>query len=263
MRDIIVWELKQRRRYILWWSLAMVLVMLMLLSIYPSIHKEADQLNQVMAQLPESIRAMRGSGDITSPIGYLNGELYYFSLPIMFIIIAIGLGAGMIGKEEQSHTLELLLSRPVSRGALITAKAIGAALTLAAIVFVQFVMVAGVGRLFGLTIDVGSLVMANVYCYLLCLSFGAIAFMMTASSIARRSSIAVATFFAFGGYLLASMSSLADWVGKLAKLFPYHYYDPYAILSGHQSKGLALYLAIIFAICAVGSYVFFRRRDIE
>jgi ABC-2 type transport system permease protein len=263
MKDILIWEIKQRRNYIMWWSIAVFLLMIMLLSIYPSIHKEAQQLNQVMSQLPDSIKAMRGSSDITSPVGYLNGELYYMTLPMLFIIMSIGLGASVLAKDEQAHTLELLLSRPISRGALLAGKALSAVAIVGFVGGVGFVATLLLSKIVGIDIGFWHLFVANLYCLVFSLAYGAIAFLLTATSIARRASIGIATLVAFGGYLLASMSSLTTWVANAAKALPYHYYDPYQILVGHTSPGLGIYLAAIFITCAAVSYLSFRRRDIE
>lgn len=263
MRNILAWEIKQRHTYIMWWSIATFLLMIMLVSLYPSIHKEAAQLNQVMAQLPESIRAMRGSSDITSPVGYLNGELYYMTLPMLYIIMSIGLGASILAKDEQAHTLELLLSRPVSRGALLFAKAMSVVVIVFFVGSISFVTTYVLGRIIGLDVGFWHLLVTNVYCLLFSLAFGAIAFLFTATSIARRASIGLATLLAFGGYLLVSMSSLAEWVNTVSKAFPYHYYNPYQLLLGHMSAGLNIFLATIFGVVAIFSYMSFRRRDIE
>src|SRR5262249_47715033 len=117
MIPIIRWELTQRRFFILWWCLGIVVLLIVLMAIYPSIHQQAAQLDEIMQQLPESIRALRGgSSDLTSPVGYLTAEAFYITLPLLFIIMSVNLGGTLLARDEQDRTLELLLARPVSRG---------------------------------------------------------------------------------------------------------------------------------------------------
>src|SRR5258708_30374180 len=102
MIAIIKWELARRRWYLLWRCAGIIALVAILMSIYPSIHQQAAQLDAVFKQLPESVRGLRGGDtDITSPIGYLNAELFYITLPLLLIIMSVGLGGSLLAKDEQ------------------------------------------------------------------------------------------------------------------------------------------------------------------
>jgi ABC-type transport system involved in multi-copper enzyme maturation permease subunit len=106
--------------------------------------------------------------------------------------------------------------------------------------------------------------MATLYTGLFSLSFGLIAFALEAASmVTKRAATAVAVLIGFGGYLLASLSGLTDWLEGPAKLAPYHYFDPAAVLQGHRVYGLDLYLIGVLVVCSIVSYFGFRRRDIS
>jgi hypothetical protein len=75
--------------------------------------------------------------------------------------------------------------------------------------------------------------------------------------------VAVAVAISFGGYILASLSTLTDWLQNPAKLAPFHYFAPLEILRGHIPRGLTVYLVGVAVVGAVLAYVGFRRRDIE
>src|SRR4051812_24068703 len=122
MIPVIKWELHQRKMSILWWTVGIVVLIAVLMLVYPSIRDQADQLNKVLNQLPAGLRDLKtgsSSVDVASPVGYLNSQLYYVTLPLLLIILAITRGSALLGKDEQDHTLELLLSRPISRGKLL------------------------------------------------------------------------------------------------------------------------------------------------
>ena len=267
MIPILKWELRRRRGAIFWWTLGSVVLTVVILLLYPSIRDQANQLNKVINELPSGIRQLKSGGassiNVADPIGFLNSQLFYATLPILWIILAITRGSSVLGKDEQNHTLELPLARPVSRGRVLSAKALS--------LIVEFVCVGGVtlaaivllAPLFDLHVGSMHLLLATMYTVLFSLSFGIIAFaLQAAGSLARRSAIAIAVIIGFGGYLLSSLSSLTHWLETPAKFAPYHYFTPDTILRGHTAYGLDIYLIGVFVLGTVISYVGFRRRDI-
>src|SRR4051812_45327837 len=132
MKPVIKWELRNRRSSIFWWTLSAVAVVTLILLIYPPLKHQADQFNKVINQLPDGLRQLKAGGtghvDVASPVDFLNSQLYYITLPILLIILTITRGSALIGRDEQDHTIELLLSRPVSRGRLLAGKAMAGVL---------------------------------------------------------------------------------------------------------------------------------------
>lgn len=264
MWTLILLHLRQRRSFMIGWSIGVIAMITMLFMVYPSIRDQATALNQALNSLPEGIRSLKSnSSDLLSPVGYMNSQLYYATLPLLFGIACISLGSGLLAKDEQDHTLELLLARPVSRGKLLAAKALAGCLIIGIIAGIGVVDALILSQVVGLEVSAWHLVLATIFSALLPLSFGAIAFAMTASSFARRASVGLAIIIGFGGYLLSSLAGLVDWLATPAKLLPYHYYDSYGILSGHVPKGLVAYLLAIFVCSAIYAWLTFRRRDID
>jgi len=268
MRATLLWELSRRRSAIIWWTVGSVILSVFILALYPPIRNQAHQLNQVLNQLPQGLRELKTGGansvNVADPVSFLNSQLFYATLPILWIILAITRGSAILGREEQSHTLELLLARPISRGRLLAAKALSLiceCLIIGAITAAAIVILA---PLFALHLATWRLLLATLYTLLFSLSFGLIAFsLQAASSLTRRLATAVTVLLSFGGYLLASLSGLTDWLKLPAKFAPYHYFTPDKILHGQNVAGLNLYLAGVFVLTVVVAYVGFRRRDIN
>jgi hypothetical protein len=109
MIDTILWELRQRRIIILWWTLGSVLVSVLILVLYPPIRDQANQFNQVINQLPQGIRELKTGGsssiNVADPVAFLNSQLFYITLPIVWIILAVTRASGILGRDEQDHTL--------------------------------------------------------------------------------------------------------------------------------------------------------------
>lgn len=265
----LLWELRQRRFAIFWWTVGSVIVAGAILLLYPSIRDQAHQLNQVINQLPSGLRGLKtgadsGTVDVADPAAFLNSQLFYATLPILWIILAISRGSAVLGRDEQNHTLELLLARPVSRGRLLLAKALSLVVEFIVVGGATLVAVILLSPLFDLHIATRYLALATAYTAAFSLSFGLIAFALQAASNAtRRIATAVAVLVGFGGYLVASLSGLTHWLENPAKFVPYHYFEPEKILQGQSARGLEIYLASVLVVTVLVSYIGFRRRDIS
>jgi ABC-2 type transport system permease protein len=264
----IIWELRQRKTAILWWTIGSVVLSAVILFLYPSIHDKASQLNEAINQLPAGIRQLKTGGanavNVADPVSFLNSQLFYATLPILWIILAVTRGSATLGRDEQNHTLELLLARPISRSRLLFAKAISLLAEFAIIGGLTLLAITALCPTFDLRIASGRLALAALYTILFSLSFGMIAFaLQAAGGLTRRAASAIAVVAGFGGYLLASLSGLTDWLKIPAKLAPYHYFAPDKILHGQTVTGLNVYLIGICAVAIAVSYLGFRRRDIE
>lgn len=265
MLSIIKWELSRRRLYLLWWCLGIAGMIVILMLVYPSLHKQAADLDAVFRRMPESVRALRGGDtNLTSPVGYLNAEIFFVTLPLLFIIMTINLGNALLARDEQNHTLELLLARPISRTKVLLGKATAGLIVIAAVGTVSTISTAVMAKVVNMDIAWRYVLMATALTTLFATSFGAITFALNAASLlSRRFSIAVAVVASFGGYILQSLSAASDYIKTPAKFFPYHYFIPRDMLVGTVSRGFILYMVGILVVCALLSYVGFRRRDLN
>lgn len=257
-------ELRQRKMYVLWWSVGIVALTAFTVLAYGSIKNQADQLNKAFSGLTSTAGSFFGTSNMFSPDGYLNSQLYYITLPILFIILGVTLGSSLISKEERQHTMELLLARPISRSHLLLAKIIAADVIVAVLGAVVAACVLLCGLIVGLGLPAGHILLATLWMTLFSGAFGAVAFTLyAASSLTRRAAAAAAILLSLGGYILTSIGHLVHGIDWLGKLFPYHYYDPGQILNGHVARGLVIYVAALYVAALVISIVGFRRRDID
>jgi len=261
---IIRSELRRRRMYLVWWSLGIIALVALTVLAYGSIKTQADQLNKAFGSLSSSIGGFVGTSDMFSPVGYLNSQLYYITLPILFIILSVTLAGSLISKEERHHTLELLLARPISRTQLLLAKAATGTAVVALLGAVTALVTIICCLAVNIDIPAPHIALATLMMTLFAGAFGAISFMLYAvSRVTRRAAAAIAILLSLGGYIVTSLGSMVHGLAGVAKIFPYHYYNPGDILRGHVETGLLIYLAIIYVVSIVVAILGFRRRDIS
>lgn len=263
MKSIAKWTLWQRRWNTAWWALGIFVLLAFTLVFYPTFRDQAAELQKSFDSLPDAaLQLFGGSADFFSPVGFLNSQIYFMVMPLLLGVLAIGMGTNLLAREEQDTTIETLLARPVSRSSFLAAKAAAGTMILAAISLVGFATTAIMAKFIDLTIPTSYIAEVSFACFVLCLSFGAIAFFITTLGRARSASIGITSAIAVGGYLVSSLAGTVDWLKGPAKVFPFHYYQSEAILRGHFDWSDMLLLLILVVVCGVLSWVSFRRRDI-
>ncbi len=268
MLEIIKWELERRKVTIFWWTIGSIILTATILTLYPPIRDQAAQMNQVINQLPPELRNLKAGGinkiDVGNPEQFLNSQLFYATLPIIWIILSITRGNSILGKEETDHTLELLLSRPISRIRLLLAKAMSLFFEMLIVGGLTTILVLVLCPIFDLHVANSRLISVSFFTLIFCLSFGYIVFVLNAiSQTTRKIATIIGVVASFGGYILSSFSGLTDWLQQLIKIFPFHYFSPLSILNGDVSKGLVLYLVAIYVFGTILAIAGFNRRDIN
>lgn len=268
MKDVIAWELKQRKMAILWWTIGSVVLAAGILALYPSIRDQATELNNVLNQLPQELRGLKTGGaasvDVANPIDFLNSQLFFATLPILWIILGITRGPRLLARDEESHTLELLLAKPLSRTKLLIAKILSfwlEAIIVGGITLLSLVLIA---PLIDIEVGKGALALTTIYTMVFSLTFGYIAFALHASGLLqRKTATTIAMVLGFGGYILASLESLTDWLQWPAKFVPYHYFKPIEVLQGNTPVAITVYMVLVIVLGTAIAIIGFRKRDIS
>ena len=261
--SIIKWELWQRRWSIVWWCVGILAFIALNLSFYPSFRDQSAELEQAFADIPDSAMALLSdTGDFMSPVGYLSSQIFYLMLPMLLGILAISLGSSLIAREEKEGTIELLLSRPISRGALLAGKSLAGIIITTVAGLVALVSTVLLSLAVDLDVSSKGVALASLASLLLALSFGAVALLVTLFGKARIASVGIATLFALGGYIIASLAGAADWLKYPAKVFPFNYYKPAEIMLGTYNWWNISFIIGVIIACGIFSYVIFRRRDL-
>jgi len=251
------------RRGLIWWSVGLILTNLMIVLIFPSIQASSAALTEYMNNLPPAMVAL--FGDIQSfntMEGFLGLELFSFFLPALTLGFGIAYGGSVIGSEEDSGTLDLLLSYPISRRSVLAQKF--GAIT----VFALLVLVAStIGLLLGVvmvdsSIDAVNLAGAVLNVGLLTLFFGTLALALTGLGLNRGAASGIAAGLAAITFLMNSLAPLADLPSVVQHITPWYYYDAVEVLqSGPEPVNTAVLLVGIAILLVIG-LVGFQRRDI-
>ncbi len=264
MKTIVYWTLWQRRISTLWWSLGVFFMIFINMIFYPSFKNDAAELQKSFENLPDAaVQLIGGSTDFFSSVGFLNSQIFFLTLPLMIGILAINLGSSLVGREEQSKTLEILLARPISRTRLLSAKALAGAIIVGIVSISALLTTVITGTLVEIEVGVSQICMAVLACYIMCLCFGTVALLTNAYGRTKNASLAIAAAVALGGYIVSSLAGTVSWLQKPSLVFPFHYYSPDAVLRSNPNYSDMLVLLTATGVMLVLSVYSFRHRDLD
>jgi ABC-2 type transport system permease protein len=262
--ELLLGSFRDHRRSLFWWILGIAGLIGLTLAFYPSVKNSAG-LDQYSKDLPEALRALFVGGelDLTSPVGYLNSQVYLMLAPLMLTIFTIGTGASAIAGDEEDGLLDLLLSQPVSRTLFTLNRFLWLTLSTSVLLIALTGTVAIGALVTDLDLGEADVIAATISTGLFALLAGTAAMAVGATFPGKARAIAVATAIATVSWIIDGLARAVEWLDAVAAFSPYRI----AYGSGPLANGAAwddwLILAAVTLGLAAVAVIGLRRRDIR
>ena len=254
-------DLLTRRRATLGYAIGVAVYTLAVVALYPAF-KDATDLDQMLNDQPGLSAVFGISGSLTTPDGWLSGNLYANFLPLILLFVTIGHGAATLAGEEDRGRLDLVLALPLSRRTIVVQKSAAMSLT-AAVVAAATYIAALAGRVVDVDVPVTNLASTTLGVMLMALAFGFLALAIGGGTGQRGLAIGVASAIAAVSYLVSSLGPIVDWLGPWRRLSLFYW----SVGNGQLTTGLgwigALVLVTAAAAALVGAIVTFERHDVS
>ncbi|HKI92305.1 MAG TPA: ABC transporter permease subunit [Gaiellaceae bacterium] len=254
-------DVSLRRRSLIGYSLGMAVYTLVVVALYPAF-KDSTSLDKLIKS-DSTISALFGvTGTISSPGGWLNGNIYANFLPLLMLLLTIGYGAASLAGQDEDGTLCLIATLPIRRATVVLEKAAAMALQ-AAVLAVAVALCVLVGRSFDLTVTVANVASISATTLLLGLDFGLIAMAIGAYTGSRATALGAGTTLAAASYLIGSLAPVVSWLhpARYASLF-YWSVGNDQITRGAGLLDYAVLVAV--ALCGlIAATTAFRRLDLH
>lgn len=254
--------IRDLRKGLIGWSLGIVALVGMMVALWPTV-RDMD-IAGIVEEYPEAMQEMFRIDQIATGSGFLNTELFSWLLPVMFITYGVGLGSRLLAREEESGTIDVLLSTPISRTRLMLEKAAAATTGLVVLAVVLFLSTWGLAALADMGVTATYAAGASLAMLLLGLLFGAVAYAVTAVTGRRALAIGVSVSLAVAGYVFYAAATFVDAVASWDWLTPFQHaigVGPAATGEGGLPRGY-LWLAIAGVVLTLLARPIFHRRDI-
>jgi ABC-2 type transport system permease protein len=257
-------EFRTNLRSVIIWSAAVAAIMIIFESLFSSFSKQADLVNQMMANFPPQLLTAFGLNgvDLSTVLGFF--AFLFLFVQICLAIQASNYGFSLVSVEEREWTADFLLTKSIKRTQVLSSKLLAVLCGLAITDVVVWAVSLGCISLFkgDKPYDSGSLLLllASVIVFQLFFFFVGLAVSLMVKRI--RSVMPYSMGLAFGMYAL---SAFGDMLGTsiLEKITPFKHFDPnYIIQNGHYDLPLVLVSVAVVVISAAGGYILYTRRDI-
>lgn len=251
------------RGQILGWGVGIAFLGLLIGSFYGIFtERQADFIQLVESYPPEFLAFFGGdTASLLTPEGYLG--MYGFSmLPVIAGIFAVIVGSGLLAADEERGRLDLIISHPVGRTALLLGRLLAFSAATLAILFIAWLGFAL--PLIWSTMEITWGQMALPFLPLLAqlMIYGTLALLLSMLLPSRNLAATVAGLVMVTSYFLASMSALAEELETLAQGLPYAYFQGAEAIHDLNWTWFFSLLAISAAM-ALLSWLLFLRRDIR
>ena len=262
--NIFLHELKSNLKSAVIWALSMLLLALIFILIYPSFAQGEVEMKNLLAGYPPQVLKAFGFD-----LNILFSPLGFYSLVFQYIVLcgsiqAMILGCLLISKEFTRKTADFLMTKPVSRMAVISAK-ISAGISSLIISFGLVVGLTWVLLIFLISQSIAfeNYMKISITFFLIEMMFFAIGVFVAVTVRKVKSVTGISIGIVVGFFVLGLLVSSGIDV-DLRYLVPFKYYDYIKILGGNGFELNFVIINILFVLITISvSYVIYIKSDIH
>lgn len=262
--NVFLRELNAYRKSTIIWCASLSAILIVFMALYPAFTTDVAATKQVLSQFPAVLRnALNISlGNFFTIYGFY-GYLLGFAV-LAGAIQAMNMGTGIISKEVSGKTADFLLSKPMTRQRVVSAK-LAAAL---AIIIVTNVVFSGVSYLTALMVATekfaaGTLLLLASTMFLVQLAFLALGVLFAVLIPKVKSVVSVSLPTVFTLYIIGT---LGDVLGNdnVRYFSPFKFFDTNYIIRNVSLEGKFLALdAAIVVVAIAASYAIYVKKDVR
>lgn len=259
MLRLIFQELKFRRNAIIGWSIGLCFFPLVYVGIYPQVAEEMVGLADL-----EIYQAM---GISLGTFADWIGSILVLFVPLVAGIYGILNGTGTLAGEEEDGRLEMIVTLPLPRWQIVTAKAIALAISS----LLMFIVVGLVSVLVFTSIEgqietdlvAGDLFSAVMAGWPLTFAIALIALFLAAFTSRRRIASMIATAYLIVSYFGSSLAASTSAIEPFEPLFLYTYLDSSGSAVQNGQAAGDIFILLMIGLVSFGLAIFFfDRRDL-
>ncbi|WP_290108616.1 ABC transporter permease subunit [Microbacterium oryzae] len=248
-------------RALLIWTLAITAVMMLYLSLYPSIGLDG-QMMSLLETLPPSLVNTLGFDQIATGAGYAQATFYGLLGFVLPTVAAIGWGSAAVAGAEEQGRLELDLAHGISRSGYVAGQALALVARLLWLGVYAGALLAVVSAPFELDLERANIVPQTAAAVGLWLFSGSAALLVGALTGRRAWATGAGALVAAAAFLFNGIANQNDDFDVLRAFSPYSWAFHETPLADGPSAGLwPLWISV--AVLLAGSVMALTRRDIR
>jgi ABC-2 type transport system permease protein len=257
-------EFKMSFRSVIIWSLALIVLIFIVMSLFSGMAADAELMNEMMEEFPDELLAAFGMTglDMSTVLGFYS--FIFLFCQICLAIQASNYGFSLVSIEEREKTADFLLAKPVGRSKILTSKLLSAGTGLAITNIVVWITTLVTINLFrdGRAYDTTALLLLLLSIAIFQLFFLSVGMLISLLVKRVRNVTPFSMALVFGMYLLNAFGNMLG-EDTLEIITPFKHFDAnYIINNAAYDLPLVLLSVVIIIVSIVGSYLLYGRRNI-
>ena len=261
-KPLFLKSLRDHARGIIGWTLGIVAIVVIQLSVYPTVRDSSAGWSKVTDSFPEAFKEIFRMTDYTSEAGYLSAELLSFVVPFIFIGMGCTWGARVATEDEEKGAADIALGLPISRSSYLVTRIFSAFVVLLIAGASFFVTLTLGARLLEMSISISRFAIASLCLTLLAILMLGIATALGALSGRRSVALGVSMSAAIAMFLAYSLAPLVDFLEPTTTFNPMQWTIGSQPLTQGLAVGYSVAIVIVSAVFFASSFRLFERRDI-
>lgn len=262
--NMFLHELKAYRKSTIIWTCSLITLVILFLSMFPAFSKEAEAFKEIMKGFPEPIRKAMGISvdSMSSILGFYSYMFLYTTL--CGAIQAMNLGTSIVSKEVRAKTADFLLTKPVTRKAIMTSKLM-AALTCLVITNVIYLVASSSMAYIVATKDYSYKIffMISITLFFVQLMFLALGIIISVVMPKIKSVLPISLGTVFSFFIIGMLAATTG-DDTMRYITPFKYFDTNYILKNSSYEVSFIIVGIVLIVAAITtSYYVYSKKDVH
>lgn len=230
---------------------------------FPEFKSQAADLQDLMqSSFYQLILGSYAQNQMDTWSGFYSLEVFMF-LEIAVIFMAVFLGGGIITREVDKQTFDMILSLPIPRWKLILTKFMVYQTIGAGVLAIMFIATFGFTVAIGESFNFAGLVLTLMGFWILYLAMGAIALLLATVVLSSKTTYALGGGAFIGMWIVERIVGMAESLQSLQNISLFHYVDPTEMIQNNATPVIDfLVLLLVGLVALVLALLLVERRDL-
>ncbi len=266
MKNLLQREMKRNFKSFVIWLTIMVAINAFMLVAFTSVAEMAENTEAMLSQYPEAfIKAMSlDKFDMTNILHYYASRSYIL-ITLFGSIYAVMLSSCILSKEESERTIEFLISKPITRQQIVTAKYLCVINYITFFNFLFAVLNFIFMQIFKTNdFSLEAFLLVSVGGFIIHLIFASIGYLLSVFITKTKAIISISFGVVFITYFFSIMASVEESMSFFKYLSPFSYFGAEDLVINSMLNSTYLTMSIVIILLSVGlTYFCYSRKDIS
>ena len=258
--------LEKRKETIFLYSLSLFLLIILYVSIYPSLSKESHVYIKLIKSLPPVLLNSFGISNLFNftLLNFLSTEYLSLFLLVILLFFTISYASSQISAEIENKTIGIILSLPISRIKIYLSKYLVGVIGIIIVTIFSVLTIIPVAFIANIKVSSQDVYLISIVVLLFSLSSLSIGFFVSSLFSHKGTSDMVSAVLFILMYVINIISSVNVHLKSIRYISIFYYYNISDILKYNYINNLSIkvFLAVFIFFSILGMFIFYKR-DIE